>query len=84
MGYCILQGTNKHIFIESLSDLVRQHQQTEKKRKKQERDSAIEDNDEITVIFRNCVTGIVLKPEETPKQDALEAWMEIQSERKNF
>lgn len=93
----LLEQTDE--YVKSLTGLVRQHQQTEKKRKKQEREAerkAIEsefinfnfklsniisksslDDDEIHVIIRNCGTGEILKPEETPKQDELEAWLEI-------
>jgi SWI/SNF-related matrix-associated actin-dependent regulator of chromatin subfamily A protein 2/4 len=74
----LLEQTDE--YVKSLTGLVRQHQQVEKKRKKQERDAArkaIENDDEINVIIRNCATGEILKPEETPKQDELEAWLEM-------
>ncbi|KAE9552456.1 hypothetical protein FO519_004341 [Halicephalobus sp. NKZ332] len=77
----LLQQTDE--YVESLTGLVKQHQSTEKKRKKQERrDAKIANknqgkcNEELQVIIRNCTTGELLKPEETPVADEVDAWLE--------
>ena len=74
----LLQQTDE--YVESLTGLVKQHQSTEKKRKKQERREAKmaskPQDDELQVIIRNCSTGELLKSEETPTADELDAWLE--------
>uniref|UniRef100_A0A7E4WA75 HSA domain-containing protein n=1 Tax=Panagrellus redivivus TaxID=6233 RepID=A0A7E4WA75_PANRE len=67
----LLQQTDE--YVESLTGLVRQHQKTEKTRKKRERQEA---RVAAGIVVRNCVTGEVLKPEESPSADELETWLE--------
>uniref|UniRef100_A0AC34QL37 Uncharacterized protein n=1 Tax=Panagrolaimus sp. JU765 TaxID=591449 RepID=A0AC34QL37_9BILA len=74
----LLQQTDE--YVESLTGLVKQHQSTEKKRKKQEKKAAKlankKNEDELQVTIRNCSTGEILKPEETPAADEVDAWLE--------
>ncbi|CAI4231994.1 unnamed protein product [Auanema sp. JU1783] len=71
----LLQQTDE--YIESLCSLVRQHQNTEKKRKRDERRM---DNRETTgesrIHLREMATGRILSEDETPKADEVEAWLE--------
>lgn len=71
--------------MESLTGLVRQHQQTEKKRKRDERKEAKlavlkqqagDGEESLHITVRNSASGEVLKGEEAPKAEELEEWLE--------
>ncbi|VDM85789.1 unnamed protein product, partial [Strongylus vulgaris] len=79
----LLQQTDE--YVESLCSLVRQHQNTEKKKKREERKLArLEDTVEISffpegearVHVRETSTGRILTGDEAPKPDELELWLE--------
>ncbi|KAI6239001.1 hypothetical protein M3Y99_00631700 [Aphelenchoides fujianensis] len=71
-------------FVESLTGLVRQHQQVEKKRKRDERKEARKalemenaETDVVRVLVRNSATGEVLTGDQAPRAEELDTWMEL-------
>uniref|UniRef100_A0A1I8BQS0 SNF2-family ATP dependent chromatin remodeling factor snf21 n=1 Tax=Meloidogyne hapla TaxID=6305 RepID=A0A1I8BQS0_MELHA len=71
-------------YVESLTGLVKQHQVTEKKRKRDERTEAKKalkqqqdntESDELPLIIRNSATGEILRGEAAPKPDEVEEWL---------
>ncbi|KHJ94915.1 protein, SNF2 family [Oesophagostomum dentatum] len=75
----LLQQTDE--YVESLCSLVRQHQNAEKKKKREERRLArMEDiilpEGEAKVHVREISTGKILQGDEAPKPDELEVWLE--------
>uniref|UniRef100_A0A914EBK5 Uncharacterized protein n=1 Tax=Acrobeloides nanus TaxID=290746 RepID=A0A914EBK5_9BILA len=78
----LLQQTDE--YVASLTGLVKQHQAKEKMKKQQEKKDekqalkqAFNDQEgEIHVIVRNTTTGEIIKGEEAPKADEIDAWLE--------
>ncbi|CAD6197149.1 unnamed protein product [Caenorhabditis auriculariae] len=71
----LLQQTDE--YVESLCSLVRQHQTTEKKRKREEKKSQVKiDDGEARVHVRETATGKILTGDDAPKPDELEIWLE--------
>uniref|UniRef100_A0A8R1DJB8 DNA topoisomerase (ATP-hydrolyzing) n=1 Tax=Caenorhabditis japonica TaxID=281687 RepID=A0A8R1DJB8_CAEJA len=73
----LLQQTDE--YVDSLCSLVRQHQTTEKKKKREdkkfEKGSAMDDG-EAKVHVREHSSGKILVGDDAPKPDELEAWLE--------
>ncbi|VDO29581.1 unnamed protein product [Haemonchus placei] len=70
----LLQQTDE--YVESLCSLVRQHQNTEKKKKREERKMSKMEEGEARVHVRDTSTGKILQGDEAPKPDELEVWLE--------
>uniref|UniRef100_A0A915NPB8 Uncharacterized protein n=2 Tax=Meloidogyne TaxID=189290 RepID=A0A915NPB8_9BILA len=71
-------------YVENLTGLVKQHQVTEKKRKRDERSEAKKalkqqqsnnESDELPLIIRNGATGEILRGDAIPKPDEVEEWL---------
>ncbi|KAI6223354.1 hypothetical protein M3Y95_00881300 [Aphelenchoides besseyi] len=78
----LLQQTDE--FVESLTGLVRQHQQVEKKRKRDERKEARkaleQENaatDTVRVMVRNLATCEILTGDQAPRAEELDQWLEM-------
>lgn len=77
----LLQQTDE--FVESLTGLVKQHQQVEKKRKRDERRTAQKalelqnaESDVVRVLVQNSATGEILTGDKAPRSDEIEQWLE--------
>ncbi|KAK6058327.1 protein, SNF2 family [Cooperia oncophora] len=70
----LLQQTDE--YVESLCSLVRQHQNVEKKKKREEKKMSKMEEGEARVHVRDTSTGKILQGDEAPKPDELEVWLE--------
>ncbi|CAD5212428.1 unnamed protein product [Bursaphelenchus okinawaensis] len=77
----LLQQTDE--FVESLTGLVRKHQQVEKKKKREERKTAQKaldqqnaETDTVRVLVQNSATGEILTGDKAPRADEIEQWLE--------
>ncbi|CAI5448367.1 unnamed protein product [Caenorhabditis angaria] len=75
----LLQQTDE--YVDSLCNLVRQHQSTEKTKKKQDKklEKGVDDN-EARVHVREVSTGKILTGDQAPKPEELEIWLETHPE----
>ncbi|KHN70758.1 ATP-dependent helicase brm [Toxocara canis] len=70
-------------YVESLTGLVKQHQATEKRRKRAERreqrakeKAQADDSADVRVHIREVATGKMLSADEAPKAEEVDAWLE--------
>ncbi|CAJ0928871.1 unnamed protein product, partial [Mesorhabditis belari] len=63
-------------YVESLTSLVRQHQNAEKKKKKEERKIEKTKEGVMHVHIREVATGRLLPPEDCPSPDDVDTWLE--------
>ncbi|MFH4977868.1 hypothetical protein AB6A40_004577 [Gnathostoma spinigerum] len=75
----LLQQTDE--YIDGLTGLVKQHQATEKKRRRNERrelraQQQLDDSADVKVHIREIESGRMLRPDEVPKADEVDAWLE--------
>uniref|UniRef100_A0A915AW42 Helicase ATP-binding domain-containing protein n=1 Tax=Parascaris univalens TaxID=6257 RepID=A0A915AW42_PARUN len=70
-------------YVESLTGLVKQHQATEKRRKRAERreqrareKAQADDSSDVRVHIREVATGKMLSVDEAPKAEEVDAWLE--------
>ncbi|CAI2350322.1 unnamed protein product [Caenorhabditis sp. 36 PRJEB53466] len=72
----LLQQTDE--YVDSLCSLVRQHQNQEKRKKREDKkiEKGNQMDDEAKVHVRDVASGKILNVDETPKPEDLELWME--------
>lgn len=70
----LLEQTDE--YVNNLTSLVRQHQNTEKKKKKEDKRIQQQKEGVLNIHIRESTTGRMLSPEECPKTEELDVWME--------
>uniref|UniRef100_A0AC35THP9 SNF2-family ATP dependent chromatin remodeling factor snf21 n=1 Tax=Rhabditophanes sp. KR3021 TaxID=114890 RepID=A0AC35THP9_9BILA len=69
----LLQQTDE--YVESLTNSVRMHQNTERKRKKAEKKMENANSGDDIIRLRNTTTGDIIEGDQAPKANEIEAWM---------